>query len=268
MCSHERSLTGSTYDFYCRDALPTYARDTEDLLSFLSVRMKSDGTVNGDFYPTWTGILPSIFENGVIGVTFTAAGGEGLAPEGDAAAEAAAEEEREEGEEVDEDAEATATAPKKQRTEKLVELSKADLEKTAFLAEVVLRTTDSHRGVLIKNAETGLWAEDPQIIATLRGWSVTNVKAATAKAVEVVPLVAAALTMKVGEQSITLSLEASTIASFSIKKLQAVVSNVLSVLPKRQKAKPARFKTTRQIAADSAQRATKRTRANTYPFGG
>ena len=56
---------------------------------------------------------------------------------------------------------------------------------------------------------------------------------------------AAALTMKVGEQSITLSLEASTIASFSIKKLQAVVSNVLSVLPKRQKAKPARFKTTR-----------------------
>ena len=75
MCSHERSLTGSTYDFYCRDALPTYARDTEDLLSFLSVRMKSDGTVNGDFYPTWTGILPSIFENGVIGVTFTAAGG-------------------------------------------------------------------------------------------------------------------------------------------------------------------------------------------------
>ena len=151
LCSHERSLTGSTYDFYCRDALPTYARDTEDLLSFLSVRMKSDGTVNGDFYPTWTGILPSIFENGVIGVTFTAAGGEGLAPEGDAAAEAAAEEEREEGEEVDEDAEATATAPKKQRTEKLVELSKADLEKTAFLAEVVLRTTDSHRGVLIKN---------------------------------------------------------------------------------------------------------------------
>lgn len=39
LCSHERSLTGSTYDFYCRDALPTYARDTEDLLSFLSVRM-------------------------------------------------------------------------------------------------------------------------------------------------------------------------------------------------------------------------------------
>ena len=27
-------------------------------------------------------------------------------------------------------------------------------------------------------------------------------------------------------------------------------------------------KTTRHIAADSAQRATKRTRANTYPFGG
>ena len=116
----------------------------------LPLRAHADGTVNGDFYPTWTGILPSIFENGVIGVTFTAAGGEGLAPEGDAAAEAAAEEEREEGEEVDEDAEATATAPKKQRTEKLVE-KMADLEKTAFLAEVVLRTTDSHRGVLIKN---------------------------------------------------------------------------------------------------------------------
>ncbi|EOD09321.1 hypothetical protein EMIHUDRAFT_465429 [Emiliania huxleyi CCMP1516] len=158
LCSHERSLTGSTYDFYCRDALPTYARDTEDLLSFLS----------------WIGILPSTFENGVIGVTYTAAAGGREAPEGDAAAEAAAaEEEGEDREEVDEDAEATATAPKKQRTEKLVELSKADLEKTAFLG-----TTDSHRGVLIKSADTGLWEEDPQIIATLRGWSVTNVKAA------------------------------------------------------------------------------------------
>jgi len=118
--------------------------------------------------------LPSIFENGVIGVTYTAAAGGREAPEGDAAAEAAAaEEEGEDREEVDEDAEATATAPKKQRTEKLVELSKADLEKTAFLG-----TTDSHRGVLIKSADTGLWEEDPQIIATLRGWSVTNVKAA------------------------------------------------------------------------------------------
>lgn len=254
---HERPLVDRVYDHYCYGELSAYSRGVEDLLSFLSLphtrRELQEGDLSDGSYQEWCNSKQCIFTNG---------SKETIWVNDDEEAEELGEEDALE--------EAVPPDPKRTRVTKAVQLSEADMVKAEFLALVLMRHSETKQGVLMKNSVSGQWNEDPAIVETFSEWTVMNVKAKPPKAVHVFKL-AGALTLdfqhqsrpwqaKTG-QSITLSPVASAIAKLTFKGVQDVVQTLLSVLPKRQKDKPARFQTSKaKLAAKEAADAAERTR--------
>lgn len=243
---HERDLVGKTYDYFCRAALPAYARETEDLLSLLSLAGSGE-------YPTrdFGYLAPSVFKEGYATVVIDDGGGTveeggGAMAEGDE--EAAAEAEGDEPEDG-------GAAHHAQKKRKVVLLSEEIVKKATILANAIMSNTDTKRGVLVKN-ESGDWKEDPQL-SVLKGWSVTNVKSPEKKEVPVLNVTEGSRTYKIGEQTIELSPEAAAIFGMSFKELARVIQRILTSLPKRQKPPTSRFKTTAQQAAGAAAAARK-----------